>query len=147
MKFVCEVKDCKIQSLVNLPNGFYEVNIREKDKSRTYEQIKKLWATIDEISKVDYGDTSQSQNIYFQILQMAGIETDILAVQEKAYKSLLKKVKCCEILSKEVIDHVSWLNVRVCFKGISEMSKAELSKVIEVCVKYASEKGVIYEQN
>ena len=145
MKSMCELKDCKIVSKFNLPNGIYEVSIKEKDKSRTYEQIKKLWATIDDISRADYGDTSQSTNIYFQILQMAGVQTEKIILKEKSYKAFKKKVRTCNVIGQEVIEHEVWLIVNACMCGISEMSKKELSNVIEATIKYASERGIVYE--
>lgn len=142
MKCICELKNGKVQSSFNLHDGVYELTIKEKDKSRTYEQIKKLWATIDDISRADYGDTSESQNIYFQILQMSGIETEKIILPEKALEPFRKKVKTLNVIGYEVVNHQPMVLVNACMKGISEMSKKELASVIETTIRYANEKGI-----
>lgn len=142
MKCDVAIKNNKITSTINLEDGIYELNIREKDKSRTYEQIKKLWATIDDISRADYGDTSQSQNIYFQILQMSGIQTEKIILPERALEPFRRKVRTLNVIGYEVVNHQPMVLVNACMKGISEMSKKELANVIETTIRYASEKGI-----
>lgn len=142
MEFVGTLKDKKLTSVINLPDGVYEIKIKEKDKSRSYEQIKKCWACIDEISKHEYGDTSQSENIYFQILDMAGVKTEKIILPVSAIEPFRKKVRTLRVISQEVINHVPMAIVNVCMKGLSEMSKQEASQIIETIIKYANEIGI-----
>lgn len=147
MKSIIEVKDRRIVSTMNLDDGAYEVKIKEKDVTHTLEQIKKLWATIDDISRKEYGDISESETIYFQILNMAGVKTYKYVIPTASIKDFRKKVRSMKVISDEVIDHQAVSVVNVCLKGVSEMSKKEVSQVIETTVKWASELGIETELN
>ena len=136
------IKNCRIQNTFNLNDGVYSVDIRPISSARSYEQIKKLWATIDDISREEYGDISQSNNIYLQILQMAGIRTDRILIPEIAIDDLKKKAKAVNVVSRETVNHQPYALVNVCFTGISEMTKAEVSEVIETAIRWASELGI-----
>lgn len=142
MRTTVKVKDHTIQSRVDLPDGFYDMDIKEKDRSRTYEQIKKLWATIDDISRAEYGDVSQSESIYFHILQMSGIDTYKIPIPENALADFRKKVKSLRVLTGEVVNGQPYVVVQVCLKGISEMSKKELSQVIDTAIRWCAELGI-----
>lgn len=142
MKSLLKVKDNKIISDINLPDGTYEADIKKKDKSHTIEQIKKLWATIDEISKAQCGNTSMSEQIYFQILSMSGVETTKFAIDERALDDLRKKVRTLVVIGKEIVNHKPYAIVNVCLKGVSEMSKSQVSKIIETTIQYGSELGI-----
>lgn len=146
MKCTAIIKDRHIISEIDMADGVYDIDIKEKDKSRTYEQIKKLWAMIDDISRHEYGDVSQSELIYFQILQMSGIETNKIIIHESAVNDLRKKVRSLRIVSRETISHQPYAVCQVCLKGISEMSKTELSKVIETAVRWCGELGIEIER-
>ena len=136
------IKDNRIVNLIDLKDGVYDIEIKPKGDSKTYEQVKKLWATIDDISRNEYGDTSQSVNIYLQILQMAGVRTDKALIPEVALNDLQKKVKALNVVSKETINHEPYVVVHICLSGISEMSKKEVANVIEVAIRWASELGI-----
>ena len=142
MKSSVTIKDGKITDLFNLDDGSYDIDIKMKSSARTYEQIKKLWATINDISRADYGDISESENIYFQILQMAGVRTDEVILPEEALKDFRKKVRTLRVISHEIINHRPMVLVNACMCGISEMNKKELSSVIETTIRYANEKGI-----
>lgn len=145
MRLNAVVKDNRIQDLLNLNDGVYTLDIRPIGKARSYEQIKKLWATIDDISREEYGDISQSNNIYLQILSMSGIRTDKILIPEVAVEDLKKKAKAVNVISKETINHQPYCLVNVCFTGISEMTKSEVAQVIETAIKWASELGIVTE--
>lgn len=136
------LKDKKILSEINLPNGVYELKIKEKDKSRTYEQIKKVWATISEISIHEYGDTSQKENIYFQLLEMSGIKTEMIIIPLSAVEDFRKKVRTLKVVSNEIVNHKPVALVNICLKGLSEFSKKEACAFIESITRYASELGI-----
>lgn len=142
MKLSAIIKDKKIIDTLDFEDGIYDIEIKQKGDSRTLEQIKKLWATIDDISRAEYGDTSQSKSIYLQILNMSGVQTSKLLMKEEALDLFKKKVRAYEIVSKEVVNHIPYVNVNCCFVGISEMSKREVANVIESAIRYASEVGV-----
>lgn len=147
MRSNVNIKEGYITSKINLPDGMYEIDVREKEMSKSYEQVKKLWATIDDISKHEYGDTSESKHIYFQILNMAGIDTAKLLVPEKALPYLQKKFRATDVISHEVINHTPHAIVNVCYKGLSEMSKREASSVIETAIKWCNEIGINTDLN
>lgn len=142
MKTLIKVEDNRIVSDIGLDNGVYEVRIKEKDVTHSYEQIKKLWATIDDISRAEYGDVSESETIYFQILNMAGVTTYKYLVPTASVNQLRKKVRALKEISHETIDHQAYSMVNICLKGVSEMSKKEVSQVIETTIRWATELGV-----
>lgn len=142
MKLNAIIKDQKIETLISMPDGVYELNIREKGDAKTYEQVKKLWATIDDISRSEYGDISQSSNIYLQILDMAGVRTDKIWIPSEAIKDFKKKVRALSIVATDVVNHVDYSLVNVCLSGISDMNKKEVANVIECAIKWASELGI-----
>lgn len=142
MKTYLEIKNNKVLNSISLQDGTYDCEIKIKDKSHTIEQIKKLWATIDDISKAQYGNTSESENIYFQILSISGVATQKLAIKEECIKDFQKKVRTMVVIGNEIIKHEPYVIVNACFKGVSEMSKSELSKVIENTIMFANENGI-----
>lgn len=142
MKSNAVIKDCRIQNTFDLNDGVYSVEIRPISSARSYEQIKKLWATIDDISRAEYGDISQSGNIYLQILAMSGIRTDRILIPEVAVEDLKKKARAVNVVSREIINHQPYALVNTCFTGISEMTKAEVSEVIETAIRWATELGI-----
>jgi len=142
MKSNAVIKDCRIQNTFDLNDGVYSIDIRPLGSARTYEQIKKLWATIDDISREEYGDISQSTNIYLQMLQMSGVRTDRILIPEVAVNDLKKKAKAMSIVARETINHKPYVLVNICLAGISEMTKAEVSNVIETAIRWASELGI-----
>lgn len=139
MKTYLEIRDGKVLNTINLPNGTYDCDVKIRDRSHTLQQIRYLWKLIDEISKKEYGNTSQSEEIYFKILQMSGVQTYKIPILEEAVNDLRKKVRTLVVIGNEVVEHKAYAIVQVCLKGISEMSKKELSSVIETCVMWCSE--------
>lgn len=142
MRLNAVIENQRITNRFDLPDGVYDLDIKPKGKSKTYEQAKKLWATIDDISRHEYGDVSQSTNIYLQILMMAGIRTVVIPLPEDAVESFRKKVKALGIISRETVNHQPICFCRVCPTGISDMTKKEVSDVIECAIRYASELGI-----
>lgn len=142
MKLNVVIKNNQTKAIIPVPDGIYELSIKQRGDSKTYEQVKKLWATIDDISRNQYGDISQSNNIYLQILEMAGVRTDKLIIPKDAVKDLKKKVKAISVVSEETINNIPSAIVNVCLTGISDMSKKEVANVIEVAIKWAAELGI-----
>ena len=68
MKTYVSIKDHKITSDLNLEDGTYTIVINKKCDNKTLDQVKKLWATINDISVKLYGNKSESDNIYTQIV-------------------------------------------------------------------------------
>ena len=142
MKLNALVKSNYIVNKFDLEDGVYSIDLKKKGDSKTYEQVKKLWATIDDISRAEYGDISNSTHTYLQILSQAGVRTDKVLIPEVAVEDLRKKVKALDVVSRETVNHQPYAVVNVCLTGISEMSKSEVSQVIEVAVRWASELGI-----
>ena len=140
MKSLAVVKNRQIH--IDLPDGVYDMDIRPKGDSKTYEQVKKLWATIDDISRAEYGDTRMAVHIYLLVLRMAGVRTDKVLIPEAAAPDLKRKARAMEIVSRETIDHTPYVVANVCFAGISEMNKKEVAAVIDSAIRWASELGI-----
>lgn len=142
MKFTAEIKDCRLLTPLKLSDGVYEIDVRKKGEAKTYEQVKKLWATIDDISREQYGDVSQSMNIYMQILHTAGVRTEKLLIPAGAVGDMKKKTKSMHIIAYEKYNNEPYAVVDVCFAGISEMSKVEVAAVIDTAIRWANELGI-----
>lgn len=145
LKTFLQIKNNLVQNKINLPDGTYDVEIKVRDKSHTIEQIKKLWATIDDISKAQNGDTSKSMDIYFEILNICGIATQKIAIRNDVLNDFLKSCRAYSIIGNETIKHQEYTIVNACFKGVSQFSKKELSNTIETTIRYASELGITTE--
>lgn len=142
MKTLVSIKDHKITSSFDLDDGVYNITIHKRCNDKTYKQVKGLWATIDDISEKLYGNKSQSQEIYMQILHMAGRRTEKMIIDEDAIPELQKFVKSIAIVYRDVVNGKAKCVVDVCFEGISEMSRNEVAAVIDTCINYAIECGV-----
>lgn len=142
MKATICIENNMVVSQINLPDGYYDITIKQKDVSKTVAQCRKLWATVDDISRHEYGDVSESGLIYLQILERAGVDTYGGIIAEEGFEQLKKKTRAITILSKEVINHREYINYRACFKGISEMSKKQVSEVIDTAIRWCAELGI-----
>lgn len=145
MKSIVQIKDKKVIDSVNLEDGQYRLSIEKVCDSKTLEQTRKLWATCSDISQKLYGNKSEKESVYIQILKMAGQRTFKLMIMEDAIEDLKKQkgVKCISVLSRDVINHTPYAYIDVCMTGISDMDKKEVSQVIDCACKYADEVGVI----
>ena len=142
MKTYVSIKDHKITSDLNLEDGTYTIVINKKCDNKTLDQVKKLWATINDISVKLYGNKSESDNIYTQILHMAGVRTHMLVLDDRALADLRDYTKHIYVKERSVVNGRPMALVEVCFSGISEMTRKEVSEVIDCCIRYADEVGV-----
>lgn len=142
MKTIVNIKDKQCISVLNLEDGTYNISINKRCDDKTVKQIKGLWATIDDISEKLYGDRSGADLIYHQILHMAGQRTEKMVIEEIALNDFRKVVKSIEVKSREVVNGKPMCVCDVCLVGVSEMSKKEVTQVIDSCVRYALECGV-----
>jgi len=139
------IKDNKVTSTLNLPDGTYNINISKISDDKTLDQVRKLWATIGDISTNLYGNTSEKDNIYLQILKMAGQRTYQLTMEEDVLDAFIKNksIKCLSVKSREVVHHKVYVLCEVVMTGISEMDRKEVSKVIDVACRWCDELGII----
>ena len=145
LKTIIKIKDKKVTSTLNLEDGTYNISLTKVSDDKTLEQTRKLWATCSDISEKIYGTKANKDIIYLQVLRMAGQRTYRLTIAEELLDDFKKQkgVKCVSVLSREVINHRAIAYIEACMVGISEMTKKEVSKVIESCVHYADEVGVV----
>lgn len=142
MRTTIDIKDNVCTSKLNVEDGTYNITLSRKYDDKTVEQVRKLWATCTDISVELYGDKSKKDNIYLQVLKMAGQRTALIQLEEELVEKVRPSFKALDVISREVVNHKAWALCEVCVVGISQMDKREVSKVIESCQRYADEVGV-----
>lgn len=142
MKTIFEVKNGKVINSIDVKDGTYVGSLNQKQNDKTQEQIRKLWATIDEISKKVNGNKNDNMSIYFQILLDSGQHNFKVVIPETALDDFKRNVRCLRVLSREVVNHRPMVVVETCMVGVSEMDKKEVAQVIKTCIRYADEIGV-----
>lgn len=147
MKASVSVKDNKIITPIELKDGDYVVTVEKKSDARTNQQLRLLWGLIDAISIHQNGDTSESMRIYLQALVESGCATSIVAIEQKALPEFKKLVKNCVVLDVYTSNHKAMVVCRVCYQGVSSMTKNEIAKVIDYVIMLAANAGLYEDYN
>lgn len=122
---------------IDLKDGKYSVEITDYKKGRSLNQNAYLWKLINEISKKENGDYTESQNIYIMMLRMAKAKHTDLIIQKEALEDFRKLYRDIDVL-KTSDDMV----VIRAYQGSSQMDTKEMSELIDVAIKYAQEVGI-----
>lgn len=117
------------------------VEIKKKQKSRSLLQNSYLWALIGEIAKFENGDLQDEDDIYKNLIKMAGVRTDTLIIKTDAVEQFTSNFRAYEKLNEEVIKGESWSTIRV-FYGSSQFDTKEMTDLIDTTLKYAAELGI-----
>lgn len=141
MKKTIEIKNNICTSTFDVEDGTYNITLSKRYDDKTFDQVRKLWATCTDISVALYGNKSMKDNIYLQILKMAGQRTALMQLEEELVDKVRPSFKALDVIDREVVNHKAWALCEVCVVGISQMDKKEVSKVIDCCCQYASEVG------
>jgi len=151
MKIVADIKAMGNSLLlqttqpIELNDGRYDVDIREIRSKRSLDQNAMLWGIICEISKSQYGDLSEKENIYLQLLEMAGAKYTILTLSKEAYED--KALDAYGIRNYREVgrgfnpDGKEFVSV-IAFYGSSTMNTKEMTQLIDATIRYATNCGV-----
>lgn len=153
MKFIADVKVMGNALMVQttqriaLADGKYDIDINLPGTKRSLDQNAMLWGVISELSKKLYGDLSEKETIYTQLLEMSGAKYEFIKVQkrvveEKALEAL--GIRYYKIIKENNDDNTYILQV---FYGSSTFNTKEMTQLIETTLKYASNCGVDVDEN
>ena len=123
----------------------YEITVREYKDNRSKRQNDKLWAIINDICMKQDGNLRNADDLYLQLLEMAGAKHLIVSIPYEARKDLLKVVRSIKTLDVFTEDGVTYATVCL-FYGSSSMNTKEMGNLIETAINYAYELGVDTEQ-
>lgn len=123
----------------------YEITVREYKDNRSKRQNDKLWAIINDICMKQDGNLRNADDLYLQLLEMAGAKHLIVSIPYEARKDLLKVVRSIKTLDVFTEDGVTYATVCL-FYGSSSMNTKEMGNLIETAINYAYELGVDTEK-
>lgn len=130
---------------IALKDGEYEVNLREVGDNHSDEQRRMLWGVIMDISKALYGDASEKDNIYLQLLEMSGARYELLTLKIDAFEQ--GALDMFGIRNYRKIKEKNGFVSVIAFYGLSNMNKKETSQLIDTTIRYASEVGVEVDED
>lgn len=135
-----------INRLNELKYKEYEVSITELKDRRTKAQNRLLWELIGEIDIELNGSRSADEEIYMQILDMAGAKVEYIAVRKDMAEGIRKALENSFRFVKEVDDwkkNDAEMVTLKCYYGSSKMDKDEMARVIDTTMTYAEECGIV----
>lgn len=128
-----------------LPDGIYNIEMSEYGKNRSNRQNNMLWGLISEISKKLYGDLSEKDTIYRQLLEMSGAKYTIVTLpQEDFDDGALTKfgIRAYREIARETNSKGKTFVSAIIFYGSSTFTTKEMNQLIETTIRYASECGI-----
>ena len=147
MRTIAETKFIGNQALVSAPvpfgldDGEYMVSIEPKKKKRSLDQNRYFWKLVGEIAKKENGDLRDTDNLYTNLLQMAGAKYEALIIKHEALERFRSLVRHVKVIKQQTINHEVYDTIWA-FYGSSTFDTKEMSDLIETTLKYAEEVGV-----
>lgn len=161
MKFTGKIKGFKpkgdmVEVLIEMPGynmatieeldkeKMYAIDITDINKKRSLNQNNKLWALITDICKKEDGNASDKENKYLNLLEMAGIKTNILSIEKVAIEDFKRYSKARKINVLDEFKSVTGKENAVIevIYGSSTFNTAEMSQLINAALTYADEIGL-----
>jgi len=111
MKTIAETKFIGNQAMIsspvafNMEDGEYLITIEPKKKKRSIDQNRYFWALVGEIARKENGDLKDIDNLYTNLLQIAGAKYETLIIKHEAlnrFKSLVRHVK---VIRQQMVNH------------------------------------------
>lgn len=109
--------------------------------TRTLEQNSFFWALINDIAAKEEKDV---EAIYIQLLEEADIKSVKAIIRHNDLEDLADIAARYKIIKQEIVMHVVYDTVQI-FKGSSEFSKAEMSRLIDRTISHALKVGISSE--
>lgn len=128
---------------VLLKDGTYSIKFQDIEKGRTTRQNSMLWGLISEICKSENNNLTDKYDVYMNLLQMAGADYKIVAMEEAAFPSFKKGwgIDRCKVVSRFMAKGIPYCEV-YCFFGSSMMTTKEFGHLIDTALNYAAEIGI-----
>lgn len=141
VKFMGNTAMIQADRPINLDDGSYDIDFKEISKKRSLQQNAYLWALIGEIAKKENGDIKEKDEIYCNLLKMAGAKYDVVMVRADAYGRFKANWRDVKKIKEVVNNHTVWYVVEA-YYGSSQFNTNEMSQLIETTLKYAAEIGI-----
>lgn len=143
MIYVGLIKDI-VPELLKLDMGkYYKCEIKEPKSKRSLEQNKLLWKMIHEIAKVTNHDDME---VYCSALEKADAKSDYIITAINIEDNLRKTFRGVRFVRMQEVNGKDCYVYKV-YLGSSKMNTKEMTELLDVVIKIASELGVptIYE--
>lgn len=127
-----------------LKNKTYSIEIKNVSNKRSLQSNSYLWALMSEICKVQDGNIANVNNLYIQLLEMAGVRVEYATILEEAYDFFKDQLKYCKIVNRQMIRNKPYVQVAT-FAGSSTFTQKEMNDLIDVTLRYAAEVGIEIE--
>lgn len=116
------------------------IDINIKKSKRSLDQNKYMWALIRDIDIARNGrsTTNASWDIYIELLERAGVKSDVIAAPEAAEKELKKSFRAIKYLYKHSEDKA----VYKVYYGSSKFSISEMKELIDNLLDMAAEEDI-----
>ncbi len=138
MKFTGKIETI-IQNLFKLDRDkSYTVEIKELKNKRTLRQNAYMWKLIHEISKKWNVDDME---VYIQALEEANTKSEYVLGLETIESELKKNFRAVKVVRPEIYKGKKMI-VYKCFIGSSKMNTKEMSELLEIILKWASQLGI-----
>lgn len=125
----------------DLADGEYMITIEPKKRKRSLDQNAYFWKLIGEISKKENGTLSDVENIYINLLEMAGAKYVGMIIKHEALEDFRKQMRHVKVIKQQTVKNVLYDTIYA-FYGSSTFSTDEMSQLIDVTLRYAEEVGV-----
>lgn len=125
-----------------LEQGEYVLTIEKPKKKRSLNQNAMLWALVGEIDMQINGNRTDDEDLYCQIIEMAGATAEYYECIPQAVDTLKKVFRVVKVVQYMENDIGVQLAVCKCYPGTSVMSTAEMSAVIDAALSYAEDVGI-----
>ena len=119
----------------------YELDIKEYKGKRTLNQNSYFWVFVKEIADKEnggYSTTQMREDLYCNLLVMAGAKFDFVLATEETVKELKKRFRAVKKVAETKVEGIPFIQYQVFF-GSSTFNTKEMSHLIDVTLDYANE--------
>ncbi len=120
---------------------FYEVHIKEPRNQRSLQQNKMLWQLIHAIAKATNHDDNE---IYCTLLEKADALSDYIITATEMEDALRKTFRGVRFVRTQEVNGKE-CNIYKVYLGSSKMNTKEMTELLDLTIKMASELGVYHE--
>lgn len=136
------VRPSAAAEMEKLDKSDYLLTIEKPKKKRSQNQNAMLWALVGEIGMQINGSRTDDEDIYCQIIEMAGAKAEYYECVPQAVDTLKKVFRVVKVVQYRENENGVQLAVCKCYAGTSVMSTAEMSAVIDAALSYAEDVGI-----
>ena len=122
------------------------LTISDKKESKTNQQNRYAWKLISMIDKKINGYRSDEMELYKMILKQSNISPIYLEGLEATQTALEQTFRVVEVIERRLSQRGTETLLFKCHKGISLLTKEEMSDLIEVILQYCAEYEIEVER-